>query len=328
MDLAKRFRFKDVTLAQLRSFAEVCRLGGCAAAARKLLLTTPAVWEQMRSLERHFGVSLLERRRGAMRPTAQGQRLLDMLAPLLAGIDSAKETLRQEDGALPQQLTLVTNLRVLVDEISRGMRTFQKAHPAVRQKVLYTGITDVEPLLLAGQADVAFTLQQAPDSELSSAITYEPVTEVDYLLVAPARHPLWRQRLELRQIVEYPLVLGEATAYSRHRVREVFHRYDINEAASVVVETSSDEYTLACVRAGLGVGITIGTGRGSLYGGLKTRSLRRWFGTARLGFLWRRGAFIPPAQRALADAIRAALAAPDARRTRRAPPREAMPAKP
>src|SRR5215210_7014461 len=105
MSLASRLKFKDVTLTQLRSFIEVCRLGGCAAAARKLLLTTPAVWEQMRALERHFDVALLERRAGAMRPTQQGQRLLELLRPLLAGLDSAKETLRQEDGALPEQLT-------------------------------------------------------------------------------------------------------------------------------------------------------------------------------------------------------------------------------
>src|SRR3954471_13039549 len=291
MALPKRIRFKDVTLAQLRSFAEVCRLGGCAPAARKLLLTTPAVWEQMRALERHFRVPLLERRGGAMRPTQEGERLLGMLQPLLAGIESAKETLRQEVGALPAQLTLVTNLRVLVEEISRGMRMFQKAHPTVRLRVFFTGITDVEPLLLAGQADVAFTLQQAPDSVLSSALSYEPVTDVNYLLVAPGRHPVWRERLQLRQIARYPLVLGEPGAYSRHRAREVFHRFNINEADSIAVETSSDEYTLACVRAGMGIGITVGTGHGSLYGGLKTRSLRRWFGTARLGFLWRRGAF-------------------------------------
>jgi DNA-binding transcriptional LysR family regulator len=306
MALPSRIRFKDVTLAQLRGFVEVCRLGGCAPAARKLLLTTPAVWEQMRALERHFGVQLLERRGGAMRPTSQGQRLLDMLPPLLAGIDSTKETLRQEDGVLPAQLTLVTNLRVLADEISRGMRTFQKTQPSVRLRVLYTGITDVERLLLAGEADFAFTLQQAPDSVLSSALRYEPVAEVDYLLVAPARHRVWRGRLQLRQIVQFPLVLGEPGAYSRHRVREVFHRFSIHEADSVAVETSSDEYTLACVRAGMGIGITIGTGRGSLYGGLKTHSLRRWFGTARLGFLWR-GALVPPVQRTLANAIGAAL---------------------
>ena len=80
-----------------------------------------------------------------------------------------------------------------------------------------------------------------------------------------------------------------------------------DQAADVVVETSSDEYTLSCVRAGLGVGITVGTGHGHLYHGLGVRPLTRWFGLARVGFLWKRGAYVPPAQRALADAVRASL---------------------
>jgi DNA-binding transcriptional LysR family regulator len=303
-----RLRFKDVTLTQLRSFAEVCRLGGCAPAARQLLLTTPAVWEQMRALERHFAVPLLERRGGAMRPTQQGLRLLHLLGPLLAQLESAKETLRQEQGVVPDQLTFITNLRVLVDEISRGLRVFQRSYPTVRLRVLYTGITDIEPLVTTGEADVAFTLEQAPDSPPSDAVVYEQSAEVDYLLVAPARHPLLKQRnLHIRQIAQYPLVLGEPSAYSRHRVREVFHRFGLLDADRVAVETSSDEYTLSCVRAGLGIGITIGTGHGSFYRGLGVRSLRRWFGVARVGFLWRAGAFVPPAQRALAAAVASSL---------------------
>jgi DNA-binding transcriptional LysR family regulator len=81
----------------------------------------------------------------------------------------------------------------------------------------------------------------------------------------------------------------------------------LQSSVRIAVETSSDEYTLACVRAGMGIGITIGAGRGPLFGGLAVRSLRRWLGTARLGFVWRRGAIISPAQRELADAIRTAI---------------------
>lgn len=51
-----------------------------------------------------------------------------------------------------------------------------------------------------------------------------------------------------------------------------------------------------------------GRDRGHLYRGLGVRSLKRWFGTARLGFLWKRGAFIAPAQRELAKAIGGCLA--------------------
>ena len=147
-------------------------------------------------------------------------------------------------------------------------------------------------------------------------MTYEPAGEVAFLLVTPPRHPLLRLKaLRLDDIVHYPLVLGEPEAYSRHRVQEVLHRHDLTGNAVVAVETSSDEYTLSCVRAGLGVGVTVGTGRGHLYRGLGVRPLRRWFGTARVGFLWKRGAHVPPVQSELADAIRAGLVVRGGRRT-------------
>jgi DNA-binding transcriptional LysR family regulator len=212
--------------------------------------------------------------------------------------------LQQQGGVLPERLTVATNLRVLTEEISRGLRHFQRSYPQLRLRILYTG-NDVEQRVLDGEADVGLTLEPGPDVPCPSALIYEAAGEVDYLLVTPPRHPLLRQRaLHLRHIVQHPLVLGEPVAYSRRRVQEILHRYNLTQELRVAVETSSDEYTLSCVRAGLGVGITVGSGQGHLYRGLGVRSLRHWFGTARLGFLWKRGAHLPPAPRELAQAIR------------------------
>src|SRR5262245_39674098 len=241
---AKRRSYKDLSLAQLRTFCEVCRLGRYTAAARERLLTVPAVWEQMQALERHYGVRLLERHGNGVRPTAAGSQLLDLVRPHLAGIDSSKEFVQQQEGALPAQLSLATNLRVLAEEISHGARVFQSRYSQVRLRVLYTG-NDVEQQVLSGTADVGFTLELGPDDPRLTAAVYVPAGEVDYLLVTPPRHPLLRRRvLHLRHIVEYRLVLGDAPAYSRHRVQEVLHRHALEQVASVAVETSSDEYTL------------------------------------------------------------------------------------
>ena len=302
-----RGSYKDLSLAQLRSFCEVCRVGGYAAAARELLLTSPAVWEQMRSLERQYGRQLLERSGNLIRPTVEGEQLLGMVRPILAGLDSTREVLEQQAGTLPERLAVVTNLRVLAEDIGRGLRRFQRCHPPIQLRIFYSG-NDVDQRVLAGEADVGLTLEQGPESPCSPAVIYEPAGELDYLLVTPPRHPLLRRRvLDLRHIVDHPLILGEPVAYSRRRVQEILHRYNLTHALRLAVETSSDEYTLSCVRAGLGVGITVGSGRGHLYRGLGVRSLSRWFGTARLGFLWKRGAFIAPAQRELAQALRACL---------------------
>src|SRR5262245_29288022 len=146
MSRASRRPYKELSLSQLRSFCEVCRRGGYAAAARELLLTSPAVWEQVQALERHYGVRLLERHGPGVRPTVHGTRLLEMIRPLLTGIESTREILQQEDGTFPRQLALITNLRVLVEEISRAMRRFQARFPSIRLRVDYTGIGEVEPL--------------------------------------------------------------------------------------------------------------------------------------------------------------------------------------
>jgi DNA-binding transcriptional LysR family regulator len=305
---SSRRNFKDLTLTQLRSFCVVTRLGSYAAAARELLLTSPAVWEQMQGLERHYGCKLLVRRGNGIGVTAEGKQLLEMVRPLVAGIDSTQAAMREQEGSLPAAITVATNLRVLAEEISRGLRQFQKQYPPIRLRLIFTG-NDVDERIANGEADVGFTLEPGPDNPCSSAVAYEPAGEVDYLLIAPRRHPLVRTRsLKLPQIAAYPLVLGEAAAYSRRRVQEVLHRYDLTAAVKLAVETSSDEYTLSCVRAGLGVGISVGTGRGQLYRGLAVRSLRRWFGTARLGFLWKRGAHILVPQQKLADCIERAVA--------------------
>lgn len=303
-----RHHYKELALGQLRSFCTVCRTGGYAAAARELLLTSPAVWEQMKALERHFRVALFERRGNRVYPTLHGHKLLELVQPVLAGLESTRDILHQRDGVLPERLCLVTNLRVLVDEISRALFEFRRRFPTIRLVVNYTGIEEVQPLVVEGAADVTLTLEPGPDFVLSPALTYEPAGALDYLLVTPPRHPLLRKKsLRLESIVEHPLVLGESEAYSRHRVQEVFHRHDLIRKMNVSTETSSDEYTLACVRAGLGVGIAVGNASSPLYKELGVKSLRRWFGVARVGFLWRRGAHIPPLQHELAELLRNSL---------------------
>jgi DNA-binding transcriptional LysR family regulator len=308
MSPRKRRGYKEASLSQFRTFCEVCRRGGYAAASRELMLTSPAVWEQMQALEYYYGVKLLERAGPRVRPTVRGKRLLELIRPLVAGLDSTREVIQQEDRVLPRQLVLVTNLRVLVEEISGAMRAFQRRYPAIRLAVYYTGSDEVVPRVEQGKADVALTLEPEPSHPASETTVYEPAAKLDYLLIAPPRHDLARvEALHLHAIAKQPLVLGEPGAYSRRRVQEVFHRYDLAKDVHIAVETSSDEYTISCVRSGMGVGITLGIPRGRLYRGLTPRSLRRWFGMAGVGFLWKVGIHVPPIQREFAGEIRSSI---------------------
>jgi molybdate transport repressor ModE-like protein len=301
--------YKDLSLSQLRGFCAVCRLGSYAEAARQQGLSTSTVWEQMRGLERQFEATLLESRGGTVRPTAEGRHLLEMVQPLLAGLESSKEVLRQQRGRLPEALTLVSGMRMLMEEVGHALAEFRKRYPAVRLRVLYVEDREIESLIERGEADVGLMLEPGPGRPARAAVSHEPAYELEYVLVTPPGHPLLQKRgLRLGDLVRQPLVVGAPGTSSRRRIEEVLHRHQLLGELRVAVETNSAALTFAYVRAGAGVGITAGNRRGFLCEGLGIRLLREWFGAARYVFVWPRGARVAPVQRQLTDLIRAGIA--------------------
>ena len=142
----------------------------------------------MRPLERQYARPLLERSGNLVRPTIEGEQLLTMIRPILAGLDSTHEVLEQQLGRLPGALWSPPTCRVLADDVSRGLRRFQRIHPSVQLRISYTG-NDVDQRVLTGEADIGLTLEQGPEEKRSSAVVYEAAGELDYLLVMPPRHP-------------------------------------------------------------------------------------------------------------------------------------------
>ncbi|HVJ84712.1 MAG TPA: LysR family transcriptional regulator [Caulifigura sp.] len=303
-----RLPYKSLGLSQLRSFVAVCRMGGYSAAGREMRITGAAVWEQMKALQRILGLELLERQGNQVVPTAHGQRLLTLVRPHLAGLDSVQRLLREEQDLLPEQLTIVTNLRVIAEEISAATARFRERYPTIRIAIRYLRIADVQQFVLDGTADVTLTLAPAPGDPVLEGLVYEPAGELDYLAIAPAHHPVAKSRsFRLEMLTRYPLVLGDTSAYSRRRVEEVFHRHGLTSDMQVAAESNSDAYTTSLVRSGVGIGIGIGLQKGRLYYDLKTRSLARWFGTAQAGFVWRAGAHRSTLQIQLANELKATL---------------------
>src|SRR5690349_4286052 len=112
-----------------------------------------------------------------------------MIRALLAGVDSTRDALLERGGTQPQSLTIATNLRILVEEISSALRIFQRNNDGIRLHLVFTG-NDVQNRVESGQADVGFTLEPGPEQDDALAVEYEPAGEVDYLLVMQRRHPL------------------------------------------------------------------------------------------------------------------------------------------
>lgn len=302
-----RRAYKDITVAQLRSFCEVCRQQGFAPAARALHLSSPAVWEQIQALERQLGVKLFQRHQSGVVPTPAGQRTLEMMQPLLDGLDSARKVLREEAGAAPTEIRLVSGIRMLQEEVACGLIQFQQQYPTVRLLLFHPREEDLDHLVGKGDADVGLTFDPGPAHPPPATIVHEPAYELDYHLVTLPNHPLARRsRLQLRDLVRYPLILNRPEDYSRQRFEAILHEQGLLVKLRVAVETSTASVSLSCVRAGLGVAIVVANSQGFLCDALQVRPLRHWFGPARFVFVWKLGAYRPQSHLRLADCIRAA----------------------
>lgn len=91
-------------LTAIEAFVQVARLGSIKAAAEELALSSPALSRRIQALERFFGRTLFDRVPGAMRLNADGERLLDAIAPHLNGLSAAIEAITTEGNVLRLRL--------------------------------------------------------------------------------------------------------------------------------------------------------------------------------------------------------------------------------
>lgn len=91
-------------LTAVEAFVQVARLGSVKAAAEELALSSPALSRRVQALERFLVRPLFDRAPGAMRLNADGERLLEAIAPHINGLTDAIENITTEGNVLRLRL--------------------------------------------------------------------------------------------------------------------------------------------------------------------------------------------------------------------------------
>jgi len=289
---------------QLRSFCTVYEKQSYSAAAREIGHSVPTIWEQVRTLETRYRTTLFQRRGRRIQPTPAAGVLYEALRPLLAGLDSTFELLREQRGDYPRTINLVTGARMMLEDLGPTLARFRQQYPSVRLRLLHYNDKVAANLIVAGEADLALTLEPGP-GVLGPEICLERAYRIEYLALFPKRHPLARQpKLRLADLAKYPLILGHPGTYGRQLLEQALHHEGLWERVEIVAETDTSAFTIACVRARMGVGVVAGRSAGFLTRGLVTRSLQSALGDAWIAFLWKRGKHLTTAVQTLLQLIR------------------------
>ena len=182
-------------------FASVVGHGSFSGAARQLGITTSAVSQQIRSLERDLGVVLLHRSTRKLSLTEAGASFYESAKDVVAAADQGRIKVNQLRDELAGSLRIATTPELGVNHILPALSTWMSAHDDLSIHFLadnhYIDMIDE-------RADIA--IRMSPQIKDSSVATY-PLAEVKQMLVASPHYLRQHEKItKPKDLVNHQLI--------------------------------------------------------------------------------------------------------------------------
>jgi DNA-binding transcriptional LysR family regulator len=194
-----------MTLNQFAFFAAIAKHENLTRASEELHVSQPSVSQQLRVLERDYGVKLYRRNRKGIELTEAGRLFLTRIAPILEQVADIKKIFtipvaRAETSRLAIAGTFNSSTLMLPTLAAR----FQKKHPEI-EIALRTGTAyQLEQLLVKAQVKIGVSTRRPGHPDLACERFRR---EKQVLFVSPA-HPLARKsKVTLTDVQAFPLVI-------------------------------------------------------------------------------------------------------------------------
>jgi len=303
---------------QVAAFVELARQGSLRRAAETLVISEQGLRNRLVALEKRLKVELYRKARGSKRATPltqQGRRFLPHAVAFLERACALGELFAATDSrrVIHVAATQYLILYVMVDTVRR----FHEAFPHIQVRLSNRIEAEIEADLLN---DPELEIGLAAPYESSSALEYTHLFSMEWSLITPLRHPLLdRRRLQLKNLVNLPLILFEHGSTGRQHVIDAFHGQNLSPR--VEMEATNTEIIVRMVEAGLGVSIVPLMSSGIVTRGRKVgiRGLGHQIRPIHSGILTRRGEQLSAAAREFVNFLMEDMrtdAAPHGRTTR------------
>lgn len=236
----------SVSYVHLESFFYVARYGGFTAASKATNKATSNLSSQIKNLEEHLGVQLLERSQKKCTLTDAGKRLLFFITPFFENVDQIGSIVR--DGSAT--VIFASTQTILLYRLRPIMRMFRRQFPEVGIKVLERRWNEMVELVDEGMVDFALT----PVPNLPKHIMFRECLSSPPALIVPKDHPLARRKeVGLEEIATYPLVLYEKDELTQKRIDSVFAQKKLRYQK--VFEATNTATVVEYVLDGMGIAI-------------------------------------------------------------------------
>jgi LysR family transcriptional regulator, low CO2-responsive transcriptional regulator len=231
---------------QLRAFHYVAICGGFSRAAEELLLTQPAISDQVRKLEEEYDILLFNRRKKQVTLTPAGEGLLDITRRLFDSEQQALELLSESRALRSGTLWIIADS---AHHLLLTLGQFRLKYPGVQISVRSGNSETVIDSLYSYEADLGVI------GEIPTGRDFEVLhlNATPIIAFVAASHPLAsRTSLTIEELALHPLILRERGSKTRRKLED-----GAAEAGIILkptIEAEGREAVREIVASGAGIG--------------------------------------------------------------------------
>lgn len=241
-------QLNDIDLNKLNVFFNVAEQGGVTPAAQKLLLTRSAISQSLSSLEAKLELKLFHRVGKRLVLTSEGQRLFRQVRRYQAELEQALNELVEQKHEMSGMIRVGAFSELARAQLSPHIASFLARNSKVRIKLLFSGPSELNAMVLENKVDLAFSIYPHEHKNVTSQRAFLQ----ELVLVSGKR--LAKRLKTAADVSKLPIV---DYYQSNVLMKRWLSRYEAvsTSALNIRAYAASTDVAIELIRQGVGVGI-------------------------------------------------------------------------
>lgn len=247
-------RFKGITIQQMEALISLVEEGSFSRAAKRMLLTQPALTKNIKNAEDYLGVKLANRSSLGISLTPEGKIIYDYARRMVKLREEAKEKVIALSKNIDSNIYLGASTIPATYILPGALSSLRKENTDIRFHVKTADSKDVMNMVLDNEVEIG-CIGKNP---LNRNLMAESLWKDRLILVVPKLHPWSKKKfIKLAELLKEPFVVRERGSATRELLESFLKKAkSINLSQfNICGSLGSSEAIKEAVIAGLGVSI-------------------------------------------------------------------------
>ena len=246
--------YRNITMQQMEAIVSLVQEGSFSRAAKKMLLTQPALTKNIKNIENCLGVRVVNRSTSGISLTPEGKIIYEYAQRIIQLRNDAGEKIMQLQENTGGEIYIGASTIPATYILPHALSLFRKKHNNVRAHVQTADSAEIMNMVLAGEVEIGLIGKEPLNRKLRA----EPLWKDRLVLAVPRRHPWCRREfITIEELLPEPFVIREKGSATRDVLECFLKEHQALPLArfNICSEFGSSEAVKEAIIAGLGVSI-------------------------------------------------------------------------